>query len=263
MSTIAHTAEEPELPANQGHGPGPQSFWILALGSIGVVYGDIGTSPLYAIREAVLAAMKRDGVISEPLILGVLSLLLWALLLVVTLKYVIILLNADNRGEGVTLSLMALAQRSMGPATFNISVLSAVESLSLVTPAFNPWRALVSLASHGMIGLITLGAVFLAVTGAEALYADLGHFGKKPVRAAWLVVVLPALAINYLGQRAMLLQHPERIEVPFAGLAEGLAKHQPHRVPGTAVFFTSDPGSAPTALMHNLKHYQVLHRDNG
>ena len=140
---------------------------------------------------------------------------------------------------------------------------AAGEGLSLVTPAFNPWHALVFLASHGIFGLITLGAVFLAVTGAEALYADLGHFGKKPVRAAWLVVVLPALAINYLGQRAMQLQHPERIEVPLAGLAEGLAKHQPHRMPDTAVFFTSDPDSAPTALMHSLKHYQVLHRDNG
>ena len=133
-------------------------FSLLALGSVGVVYGDIGTSPLYALREAVLAGMRQDGAISEALVHGVLSLIIWALILVVTVKYVLILLNADNKGEGGTLSLMALAQRPsqvrhldcragmIGAALFYgdaiitpaISVLSAVEGLKIVTPAFEP-----------------------------------------------------------------------------------------------------------------------------
>ncbi len=239
--------------------------------------------------------MGKDGVISEPMIYGVVSLILWALILVVTIKYVLILLNADNKGEGGTLSLMALAQRAMGKnivfvpilgmigaalfygdaiITPAISVLSAVEGLSVVTPAFNPyilpitigviialflvqsrgtarvaaffgpitlvWFAAIAaagllhigdhpgilhafnpvyavsfLSGHGVIGLVTLGAVFLAVTGAEALYADLGHFGKRPVQFAWLAVVLPALALNYLGQGALLLNNPAAIENPF------------------------------------------------
>jgi KUP system potassium uptake protein len=295
MTESSTLEEAPEDPAIGGNGHRPASFWVLALGSIGVVYGDIGTSPLYAIREAVNAAMRKDGAINEPMILGVLSLVLWALLLVVTVKYVLILLNADNKGEGGTLSLMALAQRSMGrnaliiPAlgmigaalfygdaliTPAISVLSAVEGLKIATPAFepyilpitvaiivalflvqsrgtarvatffgpitlvwfaamaaagllhigdhpdvllafNPIHAIQFMASHGIIGLVTLGAVFLAVTGAEALYADLGHFGKRPIQSAWLFVVLPSLAINYLGQGALLLANPAAIENPF------------------------------------------------
>ncbi|MFO1091546.1 MAG: potassium transporter Kup [Hyphomicrobiales bacterium] len=280
-------------PAN-GHSH-VQSFWLLTLGSIGVVYGDIGTSPLYALREAVVAAMKRDGVISEVMVFGVVSLILWALILVVTVKYVVILLNADNRGEGGTLSLMALAQRVMGRnlvlipilgmigaalfygdaiITPAISVLSAIEGMKIVTPAFDPYvlpitlaiivglflvqakgtaavanffgpitlvwfvamglaglphifdypailksfsphYAVHFLASHGVIGLVTLGAVFLAVTGAEALYADLGHFGKRPIQFAWLFVALPSLALNYLGQGALLLANPQTIDNPF------------------------------------------------
>ena len=287
--------EESDDPTLQGHGRRPPNFWLLTIGSIGVVYGDIGTSPLYAIREAVLAAMKKDGVISEPMILGVLSLVLWALILVVTVKYVLILLNADNKGEGGTLSLMALAQRSMGRKlvlvpilgmigaalfygdaiiTPAISVLSAIEGLKIITPAFDlyvlpitiaiiiglflvqsrgtasvaaffgpitlvwfaaiaavgiahigshpavllafdPRHAVTFLTSHGLIGLVTLGAVFLAVTGAEALYADLGHFGKRPIQAAWIVIVLPALVLNYLGQGAFLINTPSAIENPF------------------------------------------------
>lgn len=282
---------------------GPSGFWLLTLGSIGVVYGDIGTSPLYAMREAVAAAMRHDGAISEPMVLGVLSLILWALILVVTVKYVVILLNADNRGEGGTLSLMALAQSVMGKnlvlipllgmigaalfygdaiITPAISVLSAVEGLKLVTPAFEPYvlpltiaiivalflvqshgtaavaaffgpitlvwfiamaiagllhisdypgivkafsphYAVAFLASHGEAGLIALGAVFLAVTGAEALYADLGHFGKRPIRVAWSAVVLPALALNYMGQAALLLSNPAAIENPFFLLVPGWA----------------------------------------
>ncbi len=295
---MAQPVASPESPQSHpgGHTHLPRSsFWLLALGSIGVVYGDIGTSPLYALREAVLAAMRKDGAISEPMIYGVLSLILWALILIVTVKYVLLLLYADNKGEGGTLSLMALAQRAMGRTvvaipilgmigaalfygdaiiTPAISVLSAVEGLKIVTPAFepyilplalaiiaglflvqsqgtarvaaffgpitlvwfiaiglsglfhiadhpgifrafNPVYAVSFLSSHGVIGLVTLGAVFLAVTGAEALYADLGHFGRKPIQWAWIGVVLPALALNYLGQGALLLKDPSAIDNPF------------------------------------------------
>ncbi|MEZ5816599.1 MAG: potassium transporter Kup [Hyphomicrobiaceae bacterium] len=273
---------------------GRTSFWVLALGSIGVVYGDIGTSPLYAVKESLLAA-KGTTALAPEMIFGVLSLMLWALIVIVTLKYVFVMLRADNNGEGGTLSLMALAQRAIGRRSMPvfvlgmagaalfygdamitpaISVLSAVEGLTLLTAAFKPFVLAISLAillglfviqsrgtariaalfgplvllwfaalawgglanvasrpevmsainpihgvtfllSHGIAGLIALGAVFLAVTGAEALYADLGHFGRGPIRAAWLAIVFPALAINYLGQGALLLQHPEALENPF------------------------------------------------
>ncbi|MGE0236178.1 MAG: KUP/HAK/KT family potassium transporter, partial [Methylocystis sp.] len=270
-------------------------FWTLALGSIGVVYGDIGTSPLYAFREAMLAASQGQGGVNSANVLGVLSLILWALTIVVTLKYVIVLLRADNQGEGGTLTLLTLAQQSLGRAvpaitllgalgaalffgdaliTPAISVLSAVEGLKLVTSWFdpyvapiavgiivalflfqrrgtasvaswfgpitlvwfivlalggatqiarnlrvleaaNPFHAVSFLLRHGEIGLFTLGAVFLAVTGAEALYADLGHFGRKPIRFAWLCVALPALALNYVGQGALVLVKPETIKDSF------------------------------------------------
>src|SRR6185369_4086332 len=237
------------------------SFWALTVGSIGVVYGDIGTSPLYAFREAITAA-TAGGDVTPGAVLGVLSLIFWALIVVVTLKYVLILLRADNNGEGGTLTLMALAQRALGrstPLLFllgtisgalfygdavitpALSVLSAVEGVKVATPAFepyvvpltvvilvglfavqsrgtaqvaaffgpvmlvwfvviaipalhqigsnpsvlhalNPWHAVSFLGTHGTIGLVTLGAVFLAVTGAEALYADLGHFGRHPIQ---------------------------------------------------------------------------------
>ncbi|MGB9044546.1 MAG: potassium transporter Kup [Pseudolabrys sp.] len=270
-------------------------FWSLALGSIGVVYGDIGTSPLYALREAVLAATGTGNPVSQPIVLGILSLIIWALLLVVTAKYVLILLRADNKGEGGTLALMALASRSLmrrggivillgiisgalfyGDAIITpaLSVLSAIEGLKVVTPAFdayvvpltvlilvilfmvqsrgtasvaaffgpvtlfwfcaiagagiwhigqnpavllafNPWYGVSFLLHHGLVGFYTLGAVFLVVTGAEALYADLGHFGRGPIRFAWLVVVLPALTVNYLGQGALVLADPKSVENPF------------------------------------------------
>ena len=270
------------------------SFWALTLGSIGVVYGDIGTSPLYAFREAILAA-TAGGEVTPAAVYGVLSLIFWALIVIVTLKYVLLLLRADNNGEGGTLTLMALAQRALGrstPILFllgtisgalfygdavitpALSVLSAVEGLKVATPAFepyivpltviilvalfavqsrgtaqvaaffgpitliwfiaiaivgvqhiaanpsvlhalNPWHAVSFLGTHGTIGLVTLGAVFLAVTGAEALYADLGHFGRHPIQFAWLVVVLPALALNYFGQGALVLANPKAIENPF------------------------------------------------
>jgi KUP system potassium uptake protein len=272
-----------------------RTFWLLTVGSIGVVYGDIGTSPLYALREAVVAAAGRDGMPTREAVLGVLSLILWALIIVVTLKYVVILLRADNKGEGGTLALMALAQNAVGKSagalvllgiisgalfygdaviTPALSVLSAIEGLKVATPAFDPyvvpvtvvilvalfavqsrgtasvaaffgpvmlvWFAVIAaaglwhiatdlnvlasinpvygirfLGSHGVIGLVTLGAVFLAVTGAEALYADLGHFGRSPIQTAWVVVVLPSLALNYLGQGALVLANPKAIENPF------------------------------------------------
>lgn len=291
-------AASSETPAANGADALPlaqRKFWALTLGSIGVVYGDIGTSPLYALREAVRAAVGANAVASEAAILGILSLIIWALLLIVTVKYVIILLRADNNGEGGTLALMALAHHALGGRSFAIvllgmisaalfygdamitpalSVLSAVEGLEVVAPAlgryvvplsivilfalfmvqshgtarvatffgpitlvwfvalaagglwhvalnpsvlaaFNPVHGVSFLLTHGYIGLLTLGAVFLVVTGAEALYADLGHFGRGPIRTAWLTVCLPALTINYLGQGALLLAEPAAIENPF------------------------------------------------
>jgi KUP system potassium uptake protein len=269
-------------------------IWTLGLGSIGVVYGDIGTSPLYAFKESLTAA-SAGGQLTEEMVIGVMSLMLWALTIVVTLKYVWLIMSADNHGEGGTLSLMALLQRVMGRnflvisllgmagaalfygdaiITPAISVLSAVEGLKLVTPAFDPFILALSmviiiglfivqsrgtatvaawfgpimmiwfiamavggiihltndlsilsavnpihgvrfLLAHGHAGLLALGAVFLTVTGVEALYADMGHFGSKPIRAAWLVVVMPSLILNYLGQGALLLSHPEKLENPF------------------------------------------------
>ncbi len=272
----------------------PPSFVALALGSVGVVYGDIGTSPLYAFREATIAA-SHEQVVTREIVLGVLSLIVWALIVTVTLKYVLILLRADNNGEGGTLSLTALASRALGRRTGfvlvigvigaamflgdsvitpAISVLSAVEGLKLASPTFseyvaplavailivlfaaqsrgtakvaalfgpimvvwfiaiaiagamhirddphvlaaiNPLYGVEFLLDHGQIGLVTLGAVFLVVTGGEALYADLGHFGRKPIQVAWLFLVLPALLINYFGQGAKVLADPMAIENPF------------------------------------------------
>jgi KUP system potassium uptake protein len=247
------------------------------------------------LREAVLAATPTGTAPNESIVLGILSLIIWALLLVVTAKYVLILLRADNKGEGGTLALMALASRSLvrrsniiiflgvisgalfyGDAIITpaLSVLSAVEGLKIATPAFdpyvvpltvfilvllfavqsrgtanvaaffgpitlfwfaaiaaaglwhiaqnpavllafNPWYGITFLLHHGVVGFYTLGAVFLVVTGAEALYADLGHFGRGPIRFAWLVIVLPALTINYLGQGALVLANPKSVENPF------------------------------------------------
>jgi K+ potassium transporter integral membrane domain len=296
-------------------GPRKSDFWKLTVGSIGVVYGDIGTSPLYAFKESVASA-SAGGQTAPDTIIGVVSLILWALMSIVTLKYVIFLLRADNHGEGGTLTLMALAQRGwqgntyiiavlgmLGAALFYgdavitpaISVLSAVEGLKVITPAFEPFIIPLSLiilvglfivqkrgtakvaaffgpitaiwflalaigglihiaerpdilaainpvygirflVTHGHIGFLTLGSVFLAVTGAEALYADLGHFGRRPIQFAWIAVVFPALALNYLGQGAMVLAHPESAESPFfllypgwAQLPSGSSRNRSHR----------------------------------
>ena len=269
------------------------------LGVLGVVFGDIGTSPLYALRAA-LVHFASDG-LERWEILGVLSLIVWSIIIVVTVKYVLIVLRADNRGEGGILALMALAQRAVGTErgrhivaligiagaclffgdgiiTPAISVLSAVEGLKVISPTFGEIVVPVSLAvliglflvqyrgTHamgrifgpvmvlwfGLIGLlglveilrepgvlealsphhaiqfciayrlaafIALGSVVLAVTGAEALYADMGHFGKRPIRLAWLYFVLPSLILNYLGQGALVLNNTEALENPFFLLA--------------------------------------------
>src|SRR6202163_3999017 len=272
-----------------------RGLWGLVLGSVGVVYGDIGTSPLYAFRVAVTTAMGPTGVLTPAIVLGILSLILWSLIIIVTLKYVVILLRADNNGEGGTLTLMALAQRALGQGaiwvpllgivgaslfygdaliTPAVSVLSAIEGLNEYNPsfgpfvmplaamilmvlfsvqargtarvaaffgpvmclwfvvialpglyyiaanprillAFNPVYGVAFLANHGVVGLATLVAVFLAVTGAEALYADLGHFGKRPIQLAWLGLVLPSLALNYLGQGAAVLADEKVLKNPF------------------------------------------------
>lgn len=272
---------------------GFRNLSMLALGSVGVVYGDIGTSPLYAFREA-LKPISHDGV-ERGEIIGLISLIIWALTIIVTLKYVLFLLRADNDGEGGTLSLLALLMKTagrnatvlmimglIGAALFlgdamitpALSVLSAVEGLKLVAPqlsdyivpisvgilialfaiqsrgtgavanlfgpitavwfivmaiggivhisddfsilaAFNPFYAARFLWLDGFLGFVVLGAVFLTVTGAEALYADLGHFGRRPIQWAWFVLVFPALVLNYLGQGALVLKHPEAASDPF------------------------------------------------
>ncbi|HEX6860244.1 MAG TPA: potassium transporter Kup [Caulobacteraceae bacterium] len=300
MASEASGAGEPAPTAAEGalthHGRGKQGFWLLALGSVGVVFGDIGTSPLYAMREAL--AHSRSGGTTELAVLGVVSLMFWALTLIVTLKYVYFLMKADNKGEGGTLALMALAQKALGRRsawvfllgvigtalfygdgiiTPAISVLAATEGLKSAPglgPIFAPFvlplaaiilvslfmvqsrgtagvakffgpitvvwfltlaglglyhlhedvsifRALSPhygvwfLFNNGLIGFVILGSVFLTVTGAEALYADMGHFGKAPIRAAWLGLVFPCLMLNYLGQGAMVLSRPETRFDPF------------------------------------------------
>ena len=277
------------------HSFSPERRAALTLGAVGVVYGDIGTSPLYALREGLSATGSRDA----AAVIGAVSLLLWLLILFATLKYVILMLRADNRGEGGTLSLLALCLRALqtrplwllglgiaGTALFfgdamitpAISVLSAVEGLTLITPtleplviplalailcalflmqaqgtarvsrlfapvmlvwfavmaglglfhlvqapgilaALNPLRGLGYLVTHGASALPVLAAVFLAITGAEALYADMGHFGRAPIRIAWGGIVFPALALSYLGQGALVLRNPEAAEDPFFLLA--------------------------------------------
>ncbi|GAA0603508.1 potassium transporter Kup [Craurococcus roseus] len=280
------------------HSRRPASLSLM-LAVLGVVYGDIGTSPLYALRASLLH-FGADGV-ERAEIFGILSLIIWALLLTVTVKYVIFVLRADNRGEGGVLALMALAHRVArtprgrwlvtllgiaGAALFfgdgiitpAISVLSAVEGLKVVSPAFeeaviplsvavlvglflvqyrgtakmgavfgpvtalwfatlgvlgvveifaapevlgavSPHHAALFIAMHPFAAFIALGSVVLAVTGAEALYADMGHFGRPPIQRAWIAFVLPALALNYLGQGALLLSDPAALENPFYLLA--------------------------------------------
>ncbi len=288
--------------ATGAHSPSSHgSLAKLTLGAIGVVYGDIGTSPLYAMRESLHAA-SRDGLVRED-VLGVISLLVWTLMLIVTLKYVTLIMRADNNGEGGTLSLIALVQRALnrrptalialgavgislffGDAIITpaMSVLSAVEGSALVAPglapyvvpmtlgiivalfavqsrgteavsvmfgpimvvwfvvmavmgiihifddpsifaALNPMHALGFLVHNGLASFIVLGSVFLAVTGGEALYTDMGHFGRRPIRLAWGMLVFPALTLSYLGQGAMVLAHPETAHNPFFLMAPAWA----------------------------------------
>jgi len=287
--SAAQDAGEAETAAathHRKHG-GRRTFWLLSIGSLGVVFGDIGTSPLYAFRSA-LSTMQGETVARAD-IYGIVSLALWALIMVVTVKYVLFLMRADNKGEGGVLSLMALAQRAMGRRTRTllllgllgaalfygdavitpaISVLSAIEGLRTIPSlghsvdtgvvvgisvvilfglfmvqsrgtakvgaffgpimlvwffvilafgtmhvlddprvffSLNPMYGVEFLVRHGFVAFLVLGSVFLCVTGAEALYADMGHFGRCPIQSAWLFLALPCLALNYLGQGALAL----------------------------------------------------------
>jgi KUP system potassium uptake protein len=272
----------------------------LTLAAVGVVYGDIGTSPLYAIKE-VFNGPHHPVPIQAANVLGILSVVFWALMIIVSIKYLVFIMRADNKGEGGIMALIALVLREekdrrwapfltvlglFGAALFYgdgmitpaISVLSAVEGLEVATPAFkpvvipltliviialffvqrrgtgsvgalfgpimtawfvtlavlgiggiaghpqilealNPAHAVRFLATHGTLGFLSLGAVVLAVTGAEALYADMGHFGRKPIRLAWSTLVLPALTLNYFGQGALLIANPATAKNPFYLLA--------------------------------------------
>jgi KUP system potassium uptake protein len=280
------------------HTTGRSALIALAIGAVGVVFGDIGTSPLYTLKECFLFIERDGGSIQPADVLGVLSLVFWSLMLVVTTKYLLFVMQADNRGEGGIFALLAMAQdrSTAGPSVLNslallaiigaallygdgmitpaISVLSAVEGLALTNAALNPWvipltcaillalfaiqsrgtgtvgrlfgpvmlvwfgtigalglyhagqhasvlaaifpqHALDYLVRHGWRGAEILGSVFLAVTGGEALYADMGHFGAKPIRSAWMFLVLPALLLNYFGQGALVLAHPAAHTSPF------------------------------------------------
>lgn len=277
---------------------------LLSLAALGVVYGDIGTSPLYAIRECFHGTYAIE--VNPTNVLGVLSLVFWALMIVVTVKYLLYILRADNRGEGGVIALTALISPQKrtgsgrilllgalglfgasllygdGMITPAISVLSAVEGLQVATPVLEPFvvpmtiviliglfgvqrfgtgkvgsffgpvtmvwflvlavlgiRSLVAnpdvfaaisphyavafFLDNGRAGFFTLGAVFLVVTGSEALYADMGHFGRRPIRLAWFCVVLPSLLLNYFGQGALILRHPETVRNPFFNLAPAWA----------------------------------------
>jgi KUP system potassium uptake protein len=291
------TPSAPDDPKRSGGDPQPtdaRRSWGLLLGSIGVVFGDIGTSPLYAMRET----LARSGDNTEATVLGVVSLIFWALLVIVTFKYVVFIMRADNRGEGGPLALMALTQRALkkpsgvifilgicGAALFYgdavvtpaVSVIGAMEGIgeapgagpllkSLVLPlslailvglfmmqsrgtavvgrlfgpvtlawfltlgalgffhifddlsilrCLSPHYAVLYLLENGDRALFVLSGVFLAVTGAEALYADMGHFGRKPIARAWLFIVLPCLFLNYLGQGALVLSDPDTAGNPF------------------------------------------------
>jgi KUP system potassium uptake protein len=276
------------------HAGGP--FPLLALGAIGVVFGDIGTSPLYSLKEVFVGHHPLN--VDKLHVYGALSLMCWSLFIIVTIKYVFMIMRADNKGEGGSLALLALVQRMSGQGkrwgqslvmlgvmatalffgdamiTPAISVLSAVEGLEVVSPGFAPFVipisigiliALFVIQSHGTaivgrffgpimtayfavlatlgvinilqhpqvlealnplwgwrfladdprLGFLALGSVVLAVTGAEALYADMGHFGRRPISFAWLWIVFPALLLNYLGQCALLMRQPSAAENPF------------------------------------------------
>jgi KUP system potassium uptake protein len=295
---MSHT-QEVSLPSGADQaGPKGRELSRLCLLALGVVYGDIGTSPLYALRECFHGA--HAATIDRPSVLGVLSLIFWAIVIVVTVKYLLYVLRANNRGEGGILAMVALVHKAMagrwgwkvllpmglfggallygdGMLTPAISVISAVEGLKLATPALSayvvpitivilimlfavqrrgtggvgivfgpvmivwfatlalvgtvsivqnpgvlwaisPYHAAHFLWTNGETGFFILGAVFLVTTGAEALYADLGHFGRKPIQIDWFALVAPALLLNYFGQGALLLRDPEAAVNPFYNL---------------------------------------------
>jgi KUP system potassium uptake protein len=287
-----------------GHHPHQDGLATLAIGAIGVVFGDIGTSPLYALKESFTG--HHPLTVDPTHIFGVLSLIFWTMMLIVTIKYVFVILHADNHGEGGSLALLALIGRKLGITRWTpiigmlgviatalfygdaiitpaISVLSAVEGLTVVNDSFTHWVlplsigilvGLFAIQSHGtavvgrlfgpvmilyfailaVLGLVNimqapqvlwalsphyalnfflidpklaflaLGSVVLAVTGAEALYADMGHFGRRAIMVSWLYIALPCLLLNYLGQSALLLKNPAAVENPFFLLAPEWAR---------------------------------------
>jgi len=293
-----HAAVVPQRQHVELH-PTGKRLGFLSLTALGIVYGDIGTSPLYSLQQCFISK-EHTLAVTTANVYGILSLIVWLLVLVVAIKYLAFIMRADNRGEGGILALLALilqqerrranSKRRMvliglglfgaallygdGMITPAISVMSAVEGLNVVTPAFvrlvvplsivilfvlfmaqrfgtgrvgtafgpimavwfltiatlgtveiareprillalNPWNGVQFFVANGRIGFLTLGAVVLAVTGAEALYADMGHFGKRPIRLAWFALVLPALLLNYMGQGALLLRDPTAVSNPF------------------------------------------------
>ncbi len=301
-------------PDTDGDEAARQPLLTLSIAALGVVYGDIGTSPLYALRQCFQGIHGIEA--NTENVLGVLSLIVWSLILVVSIKYLLLVLQADNKGEGGIIALVALlnpwraapgSQRHVlmllglfgaallygdGTITPAISVLSAVEGLQVATTAFDPYVvpiavfilfALFALQKHGtskigawfgpvmfgwfvalgilgilgiamrpeviaalnprhavgflvdngLVGFIVLGTVFLAVTGAETLYADMGHFGRRPIRLAWFALALPSLLLNYFGQGALVLSDPDAITHPFYGLAPAWA-HYPLVILATA-----------------------------
>lgn len=299
--------------------PRGKYLWILSLTALGVVYGDIGTSPLYAIRECFHGPHSISP--TPDNILGILSLIFWSLVIVISVKYMVFILRADNKGEGGILSLTTLAAPidslegsgnklliiigifgaallyGEGFITPSISILSAMEGLSLATPIFTPYVVPITIAilvglfllqsrgtagvgkifgpfnmvwftilgvlgivqiarfpevlaavnpyygvevfvNNGWMGFLVLGSVFLVVTGGETLYADLGHFGRKPIRLAWFSLVLPALLLNYFGQGALLLENPAA-ENPFYRLAPAWALYPMIALAATATVIAS------------------------
>jgi len=296
---MSETATDPQ----SGHSQ-KESLTALALGAIGVVFGDIGTSPLYALKESFIG--HHPLAVDRLHVFGVLSLIFWTMMLIVTVKYVFVILRADNKGEGGSLALLALIGRKLGASKWTpviavlgvvatalfygdaiitpaISVLSAVEGLTVVSPGFAHWvlplsiailiglfaiqsrgtaavgklfgpvmvvyfvvlavmgianivqapevlwalsphHALAFIAVDPLLAFLALGSVVLAVTGAEALYADMGHFGRKAIAVSWLYIAFPCLLINYLGQSALLLRNPAAVENPFFLMAPDWAR---------------------------------------
>jgi len=312
----------------------------LSIGALGVVYGDIGTSPIYALRECFFGSGQASTTPAD--VLGVLSLIIWSLILVVSVKYLLFVMRADNRGEGGIIALVALLNPwksksgtgryvlmllglfggallyGDGTITPAISVLSAIEGLKVATPAFqpyvipitlallvalfllqrrgtggigalfgpvlivwflvigalgvrgilvrpevlwalNPWHALDYFPRHGVAGFAILGAVFLAVTGGEALYADMGHFGRRPIRLAWFALVLPCLLLNYFGQGALVLDNPDQAHEPFYHLVPAWGIYPMVILAGAATVIASQAVISGTfSMTHQLVQLRQL-----